>query len=113
MGLSFPRSNTHSRYCDAGISWALGRVAANDALRDGPRFFLDGFGDFHQVEVRVAHIDRTQLGHRAGLRYRAFDDLDSRFLEFPDYVIQWHRRDEAKIERPRHRHMRARLELLS
>src|SRR2546422_10906640 len=75
--------------------------------------FLCGFRDFDQIEIRVAHIYRTQPGHRSSLRYRPLDDFYFQFLQFPDDLVERHGGDEAKIERPWHGDMRARLELLA
>src|SRR5258706_1651467 len=67
--------------------------------------------DLNEVEVGIAHVHRAHRSHRAGLRHRPFEDLDFQRTQLLDDFFQGHRSDEAQIQRPRHRDVRARLEL--
>src|SRR2546429_5790723 len=67
--------------------------------------------DLHEVEIRIAHVDRAYRADGAGLLHRTLDDLDLRCLELLDHRIERYGRDEAEIERSRHRDVRLRLEL--
>src|SRR5688572_21049694 len=67
--------------------------------------------DFHQVEVRVAHVHRADRPPGPDLGHRSLDDPDVEYLQARDDVLQGDRGDEAQVERSRRRHVRARREL--
>src|SRR2546422_11520779 len=69
------------------------------------------YRNLHEVEIRIAHIDRAYRADRAGLLHRALDDFDVLRLQLADHCIERHSCDEAQIERSRHGDMRFRLAL--
>src|SRR5688500_6677231 len=53
--------------------------------------------DFHEVEVRVAHVQRANRPLGAGLRHRPLDDLHVEGLQPRGHVLEGHRGDEAQV----------------
>src|SRR6185503_1131957 len=67
--------------------------------------------DLDEIEIGVAHVDRTDEAGGAGFPDRSLNHRDAVQLQPADDLVQRQRRDEAQIERSRDRDVRARLEL--
>src|SRR5688500_1591836 len=95
-------------------------ASGSSAARTASSNFFIGFdpplrivdGDFHQVQVRIANVDRADRPLRAGLADRAFDDPDPCLVEALDDLLQGHAGDEAQVQRAWHGDVGARGELL-
>jgi hypothetical protein len=75
----------------------------------GPRLQVLRYLD--QVQVRISNIHRADAPGRTGARAGPLFDPHARCLEAIDHRLERQRRDEAQVERARHRQVRLRLEL--